>query len=83
MATIRERIPRPARGPVSVGLLLVGVLAVAIGYAITMFGLMAVIGLQPYADPIPTIESIKIVLIGIVTIVAGYVGFKGFFGLAY
>lgn len=83
MVTIRERVPTAARGPASVGLLLVGILAVAVGYAIVMFGLMAVIGLEPYSDPIPTIESVKIVLIGLLTVAVGYYGFKGFLRLAY
>ncbi|ACV12012.1 hypothetical protein Huta_1842 [Halorhabdus utahensis DSM 12940] len=83
MATVREQIPRPLRAPTSLGLLGVGILGLAIGYAVSMFGLMSLIGLEPYSDPIPTVEAGKILLIGIVMIAAGYGGFKGFFRVAY
>jgi len=82
MATLKERVPKPIRGPVGVLSYIVGLIGMTIGYILVMLGIILFFDLM-LEDAISQTEAVTILVAGAVTAVIGYVGVKGFMYFSY
>lgn len=81
MVSLKERVPSSARGPVSVGSLLVGVAGFTVGYILLVLGISFIYDLAPHE--LPLFDGLVITGIGVALLVAGYAGLKGFMYFSY
>lgn len=89
--SVRQRIPKPLRGPIGFLSLFVMIAGMAIGYVLSLLGVtlyfnMAGIdtNLPPgQAEAVTPVESVIVIAIGIGLIVLGYFGWRGFNYFAY
>lgn len=85
MVTLKERVPKRLRMPVSLVSIAMGLVGLVIGYILTLSGLAAyydLLGLQK-GGGLTGLESLSITAAGIVLLVIAYLGFKGFMYFAY
>lgn len=85
MVTLKERVPKRLRMPVSLLSIAMGLVGLVIGYILTLSGLAAyydLLGLQK-GGGLTGLESLSITAAGIVLLVIAYLGFKGFMYFAY
>lgn len=85
MVTLKERVPKRLRMPVSLLSIAMGLVGLVIGYILTLSGLAAyydLLGLEK-GGGLTGLESLSITAAGIVLLVIAYLGFKGFMYFAY
>lgn len=85
MVTLKERVPKRLRMPVSLLSIAIGLVGLVVGYILTLSGLAAyydLLGLQK-GGGLTGPESLTITVAGIVLLVVAYLGFKGFMYFAY
>ena len=85
MVTLKQRVPKRLRTPISLLSIGTGLVGLVIGYILTLSGLAAyydLLGLQKGGGLTGT-ESLIVAGTGIVLLVVAYLGFKGFMYFAY
>lgn len=81
---IRERVPKPLRGPAGFASLVVMVFGVVVGYVLVTTGLTLYFDLHPIQQgAISDFEGIAVTAVGVAALVAGYAGWRGFNYFAY
>lgn len=80
--TIRERVPKSLRGPLGFGSLGVTLVAIAVGYILTVMGAIFTAGLGAPSGA-SRVESATVLVVGIVCLFVAYLGWKGFTHFAY
>lgn len=83
MAALRERVPKPLRGPVSIASLGLGMIGITGGYILTIFGITLYYDLNGFGDAITATESVIVIGLGLAVLVIGYLGWRGFMYFAY
>jgi hypothetical protein len=81
--SIRERVPKPLRGPVGVASLGVMLLGVAVGYIVTMLGITLYFDLNGLDEQITSVEALQVTAVGVVALFVGWLGWRGFTYFSY
>lgn len=80
---LRERVPKPLRGPLGFGSIAVMILGLIVGYIFTLVGITLFFGMGDPAEALSATESLTISAVGIVFVTVGILGWKGFNYFAY
>jgi TRAP-type C4-dicarboxylate transport system permease small subunit len=83
MVTLKERVPKSLRTPVSLLSILIGLVGLTVGYIFTLSGLAAYYKLLGIPGGISSIDSLIIFGAGIFLLGVAYMGFKGFMYFSY
>lgn len=81
---IRERVPKPLRGPAGFASLVVMILGVVVGYVLVTTGITLFFDLHPIRQgAISDFEGIAVTVVGLVSLAVGYGGWRGFTYFSY
>jgi hypothetical protein len=84
MVTLKERVPKRLRVPISFLLLAVGIVSIPIAWVLTLGGISAyfnLLGIEKGA--ISTLEAATVVFVGLCFVGTTYLGYKGFMYFSY
>lgn len=84
MVTLKERVPKRLRVPISFLSLAIGIISIPIAWVLTLSGLAAhynLLGIEKGA--ISTVEAATVVFVGLCFVGTTYLGYKGFMYFSY
>ncbi|MFB6094963.1 MAG: hypothetical protein ABEJ71_00730 [Halodesulfurarchaeum sp.] len=83
MTTLRERVPRGLRTPLSISTVIVGIAGIGVGYILTLTGIVMYFNLHSVAKYLSATESITVTVVGLVVFGIGVTGWRGYMYFAY
>lgn len=83
MVTLKERVPKSLRTPISILSYVIAVIGVGISWILVTLGLTLYWDLQGLSNEVSNVEALQVTVLGLVVGFIAYLGLKGFMYFSY